>query len=310
MFSTVTDGRAHGCRALDVRVAEGIDLRILLDRGFDIAAAWFRGVQLAWISAVGEVGPLASLSGEEWLEAFGGGLVTTCGLRNVGASSEGYGLHGRYSHERACDVRVDRRVEGDEVVVTAAATVDEVEALGPHLRVERTLRTRTGQGLVELTDVTTNLGREPEPAPVLYHVNLGYPLLDDAATLATDASRTIPRDNDAERGLGHWTRPGAAPQRFAPMVFEHEVAGDAAGWAEATLANERLGLAFTVRWHTAALPRFHQWTYTAPGVYVLGLEPANCSVLGRAADRAAGRLPVLAPGEQRRTELQLTAARL
>ena len=38
---------------------------------------------------------------------------------------------------------------------------------------------------------------------------------------------------------------------------------------------------------------------------MLGLEPANCSVLGRAADRAAGRLPVLEPGEERVTRLEV-----
>jgi hypothetical protein len=43
---------------------------------------------------------------------------------------------------------------------------------------------------------------------------------------------------------------------------------------------------------------------------VLGLEPANCSVLGRAADRAQGRLPVLAPGEQRRTGIAIHVALL
>jgi hypothetical protein len=41
-------------------------------------------------------------------------------------------------------------------------------------------------------------------------------------------------------------------------------------------------------------------------VYALGLEPANCSVLGRAADRAAGRLPILAPGESRTTSLEIS----
>lgn len=37
------------------------------------------------------------------------------------------------------------------------------------------------------------------------------------------------------------------------------------------------------------------------------IEPANCSLLGRAADRRAGRLPVLGPDEQRRTTVEVTA---
>jgi hypothetical protein len=37
--SLVTDGRAAGCRAIDVRVQGGIDLRLLPDRGLDAGDA-------------------------------------------------------------------------------------------------------------------------------------------------------------------------------------------------------------------------------------------------------------------------------
>ena len=49
-----------------------------------------------------------------------------------------------------------------------------------------------------------------------------------------------------------------------------------------------------------------QWVDPAPGVYALGIEPANCSVLGRARDRAEGRLPFLAPDQARRTRIAIT----
>jgi hypothetical protein len=49
------------------------------------------------------------------------------------------------------------------------------------------------------------------------------------------------------------------------------------------------------------------WIDRAPGVYALGLEPANCSVLGRAHDRAEGRLPFLEPGAERTTRIAVTA---
>ena len=61
------------------------------------------------------------------------------------------------------------------------------------------------------------------------------------------------------------------------------------------------GLEVVVTW--TGLDRLHQWTH--PGVGALGIEPANCSVLGRAHDRAEGRLPVLAPGESRETNLHV-----
>jgi hypothetical protein len=38
---------------------------------------------------------------------------------------------------------------------------------------------------------------------------------------------------------------------------------------------------------------------------VLGIEPSNCSVLGRAHDRAEGRLPSIHPGEERLTTVRI-----
>ena len=41
------------------------------------------------------------------------------------------------------------------------------------------------------------------------------------------------------------------------------------------------------------------------GTYVLGLEPANCLVLGRATEHQRGTLRMLAPGESCETMLRL-----
>ena len=143
-----------GWRALDLRAWEGVDARLLPDRGLDCFGAWYRGVPLAWVSAVGERGPLGGrLRDDDWLRGFGGGLVATCGLRNVGAPSDGHGLHGEISHQPARDVRVARWVDGEQVVVSASAAVAEVSALGHRLELERTWTTRTGEGRLELAVV-------------------------------------------------------------------------------------------------------------------------------------------------------------
>jgi hypothetical protein len=75
-------------------------------------------------------------------------------------------------------------------------------------------------------------------------------------------------------------------------VYEH------VGATHATV--QRGEVLVTIR---SSLPRLWQWIH--PGYGVLGIEPANCSVLGRAHDRAEGRLPVLAPGEVRVTTLEI-----
>jgi Domain of unknown function (DUF4432) len=289
----VAGGPATGCRALDIRVSRGLDIRVLPDRGFDVGAAWFRGVPIAWVSAVGETAPLPQPRGVDWNDAFGGGLIATCGLRNVGAPSEGHGQHGTFSHLRAQDVSVER---GDDEVIARARIVD-ASAIGHRLEVEREIRTRAGSGHVTLSDVTTNLGPDPEPAPLLYHVNVGPPLWDAGARLEIDSKEVVPRDDDARAALATWDEAPALEPGAPERVFEH------VGATRAAVVNEGIRLEVT-----SDLPRLWQWTH--PGYGVLGIEPANCSVLGRAHDRAEGRLPVLEPGEERRTSVTVVVEEL
>jgi hypothetical protein len=269
--------------AIDVHVYRGMDIRIHPTRGLDIGSAWFCGVPLSWISGVGEGGSDAA----DWRAAWGGGLLTTCGLDNVGAPSEGIGLHGTYTFLSARDVEVSRTPR--EVACTGV--VEDPRGL----RVERAITTAVGNGRVVLADRTRNVSTKTLEAPVLYHVNLGWPLWDEGARVETDASEIRARDDDAApfsptRG----PRVEVAPER----VWEH------VGATRVRVSNDDLGLLVTM---TSDLPRLWQWVDPAPGVYALALEPANCSVLGRAHDRAEGTLPVLEPGEERSTRIEITA---
>jgi hypothetical protein len=304
--SVVTDGPAAGCRAIDLRVWDGIDLRLLPDRGLDAGAAWYGGVPLAWISPTGETPPTVNPREQDWSRGFNGGLMTTCGLRNVGVPSEGIGQHGEFHEQRAAVDAVERTDDG---VLTVRGRIAEVDSLRYDLEVSRTWTTRAGEGRVELVDVTRNRGREMEGAPMLYHINFGAPLWGEGAEVVLDARATRPRDEDAAPYVDAWAGwPGVVPG--PERVFEHDVDAGADGWAEARVRNERLGLEVAVRWDVATMPRLWQWVYPAPGLAVLALEPANCSVLGRAHDRAEGRLPELAPGEERVTRLEVLARRI
>jgi hypothetical protein len=296
--SVVSNGPAAGCRAIDLRVPGGIDLRLLADRGLDAGDAWFGGVKLSWTSPVGET----AAAGRDWMKSFGGGLMVTCGLRNVGVPSEGQGQHGDFTFHRAEVTAVERVEEAFEV----RGRIAEVDALGYDMEVRRTWRTHLGEGRVELEDVVVNRGRETAPALQLYHVNLGAPLWSEGSRLSLDASATRPRDADA--APHPWdVCPGAVPGAVE-RVYEHDVRPGAEGWCSATVHGP--GLELEVRWDAATMPRMWQWIHPAPGLEVLGLEPANCSVLGAAHDRAEGRLPELAPGEERRTRLEIRARRV
>ncbi len=200
-----------GCRAVDLRVWGGIDVRLLPDRGLDVGAAWFRGVPLAWLSGHGELPPfpIEELVGERWREGWGGGLVTTCGLSNVGAPSDGHGLHGTYSHRPAGDVAVERT---DDALRVSAVIED------PPFRVERHVTTALGAGLVRIDDTAVNTSEWTAAAPLLYHVNVGAPTWDDEAWLRDRRARRSCRATTTRRQGSTSGTSRRSPQRTRPSV--------------------------------------------------------------------------------------------
>ncbi len=302
--------RGHAQRAIDLDVLGGLSVRLLPDRGLDITAAWWDGIPLAWVSRVAEVRGRPTDAPGDWIRAFGGGLVTTCGLQNVGSPSEGHGQHGAFSSASASSVHVAREVVRDELELVVSGLVEECDALDTFLECRRTVTTRTGSAHLTLTDVVTNRGAEPLAAPMLYHVNVGAPVWSPGARLEVPGrAATVPRDVDAEAALDGWdVAPTPAPDA-RERVFEH-LFDEAAGRREVRIVNDALRVAVTVSWSAGSMPRLHQWVHPRSGVYVLGVEPANCSVLGRGVDRAAGRLPALSPEESRTTSLHITAEHL
>jgi hypothetical protein len=68
------------------------------------------------------------------------------------------------------------------------------------------------------------------------------------------------------------------------------------------------GIGLVVDFHRAQLPRLWQWRMLAQGIYVTGIEPANCGLLGRVAEREAGAVTELAPGKRQAFDLTLRAA--
>jgi galactose mutarotase-like enzyme len=246
--------------------AGGLEVDVRPDRGLDLAEARFQGRRFSWESPIGFV-PWQG----DFARSFGGGLLVTCGLRNAGAPSEGQPQHGWYSALAAREVELGAsRVSG---------TVVDAEVPGPTLVLRRTV-TVAPDGIT-VADRVRNEGAHPEPAPLLYHVNLVWDAVD------IDSREVLPRDEDAR--AGDWRTLGPpGPER----VYEH------VGATRAVVEHD--GTRVTV---TSDLPRLWQWIH--PDYGVLGIEPANCSVLGRAHDRAEGRLPMLAPGEERTSRVEI-----
>jgi Domain of unknown function (DUF4432) len=297
--SRIDGGPADGMRVVDVQMANGFSVRILPDRGLDIGAAWAFGIPIGWMSKVGEIAPLDRADGMAWIDRFSGGLLTTCGPENIGVPSvdgaESLGLHGSWSFLRSDDVTVTRDAVGSEFRVQVSGLLRHTSALGRDLEMKRTITLTTGSANVSVVDKITNLGASIEPIPMLYHVNVGAPLWAPGSTVHYPNGTTTTPRNDYARA--HMDVSDIGPESEADgqeYVFERIVTD-----GPVVVSSPRTGLQLSMTWTRMSLPRFHQWIHPAAGVYALGIEPANASLAGRSADRAAGQMPTLEAGETR-----------
>ena len=308
----LADGNEDGVRIIDARAAGGLAATILADRGLDLGAVWASGHQVAWQSSTGAVHP-AYFHEADWLRSFHGGMLTTCGLQNVGLPSDdegrSFGLHGRISHVPARDV-THRVIEVDgRLLAEVTGEVRETDVFGADLRLRRRITLPMGEPVLHIEDEVVNGGYAPTALMLLYHVNIGYPVVAEGAHLIAPEAQVSPRDEAAAAAMGE--RSVFPPPRdgFGEQVFCHELAPTGEERVSATVVNPDFeptgGIGVTVSWDPRQLPRMWQWRMLGPGMYLTGLEPANCGLAGRAAERAAGTLQELAPGESRAFALSI-----
>src|SRR5437879_3825393 len=115
----------------------------------------------------------------------------------------------------------------------------------------------------------------------------------------------MPRDAEAEQDKEKYARFQAPTAGYREKVYRHDLAAGPDGRVAIAVVNRPLGHGVSLRYAQAALPNFIEWKMMGQGNYVVGIEPANCSVMGRAAERARGTLQVLKPGETRTYELEI-----
>jgi len=311
----LADGSEDGVRVVDVRVAGGIHAQVIADRGLDLGPAWYAGYPLAWQSPTGIVHP-SYYRDDVWLRSFHGGLMFTAGLQNVGSAvvdgDESHGLHGRISNLPARNVRSEVIADGEGLAVEVSGDIRETTVYGVDLVLHRRLRFRVGAPVVDVEDVVENRGYTACPVYLLYHVNLGHPVVDPATRLLSPAVAVegwdeASRAAEADHAIFH------PPSRDARVeVFEHLFHTDAHDEVTVALVNPAHratgGIGVSLTYDRRQLPRLWQWRMLGEGLYVTGLEPANCGLQGRVAESTAGDPVPLEPGGTRSFRLRIRAA--
>ncbi|MCX6030355.1 MAG: aldose 1-epimerase family protein [Chloroflexi bacterium] len=310
--TVLAEGRATGIAAIDFDTGAGLRFTVLPDRGMDISAASYKGVNLVYLTPNGEVHPaFYEPEGLGWLHTFFGGLLTTCGLTTLGApgrdGDEDLGLHGRYAATPGRQVCDRTRWEGDDYILEASAVMEECRLFGDKIRLTRTISAHAGARSLAIRDVVENFGYRPSPFTILYHINFGFPLLDASSRAVVSAAESTPRDARSAQGMDEMLAFSAPVPGCEEQNFSHRMSLDAHGDSYAGLINRELhdGLGVYIRFDGRALPYLNEWKMMGEGDYVAALEPCNAPCDNRGVLRQRGLLPFLAPGETQEIRVEI-----
>jgi len=316
---TLGDGVERGIRMLEFRTGSGLRFTALIDRALDIGDCEFKGQAIGWHSPSGFRHPgLHDYEGEDglaWARSFSG-LLVTCGLDHIlGPSTvpaDNYGYPGRKTVKHALHGRVGtiparltgygESWDGDRCVLWAEGVVQQSAVFGEDLHLIRRIEADVGGNEIRLRDRVVNHGFSRTPHMFFYHVNVGYPLLDEGARYLAPITDVVWAAHAGAtyqaQQVGYRTM--AAPRiGFSEQVWQHELRADAKGEVPVALVNDRLGLGFELVTRKDQLPCMYQWQNFQAGEYALGIEPSTHHALGNLAARERGEMIWLEHDESR-----------
>lgn len=299
---SLTEGKGKGMDFLHLKNGKGLEMDVSLSRNGDISSLVYRGVNLSYLSSVGYVAPsYYDDSGNGFLKSFTAGFLTTCGLTTFGTPSfdegEALPLHGTIGNIPVSNSTYE--IEGDKIVIK---TLTKDETIFSHkLILNRRVEMNLKSNSFRLIDRVENRGDKESPLMVLYHMNLGYPLLDEDLLLFINKKsvrgRTLAAQNHLDTALA-MERPQAG---YEERCYYYQMKEK----AFASVFNPHLGFGLKISYSSSSLPSFTEWKMMGVRDYVLGLEPGTNFPDGRAEVRKQNALTLLKPKESREFEIEV-----
>jgi hypothetical protein len=139
---------------------------------------------------------------------------------------------------------------------------------------------------------------------LLYHCNVGFPVVDEGAELVYPAAPGICVSDAVSPDYTQLAGPRAD---FVEECYEHDMRPGPDGLVEAAVVNRARGLGVFQRYDGTALPHHITWRQLGTVAYVVAMEPSTNRDAGRFDARARGELIQLAPGETRSYRLEIGA---
>ena len=209
-----------------------------------------------------------------------------------------------------------RGVGGDRCLLWAEGLVRQDIAYGENLSLLRRYESELGGSSFRMVDVVTNDGWFPTYHQQLYHMNAGFPIVDDGSEVLASTLRepdtmnfSTEEQTAAEGAVSLWRTATAPRPGFTHEGYVVEMRPDEKGWVSVAIVNRRLrpelgGLGVYLRYDATALPVYIGWRMMREGLYALGMEPAT-NPFGNPKDLVEQGFPlIMQPGDRRRYEIE------
>jgi hypothetical protein len=326
---SLEEGMERGVRVIEFNTGTGFRFGVCVDRGMDVTFCEQNGASLAWMPPKGFVSPTHFEGGRfGWLRMSGlGGLFNTCGLVTIGGpyevdtahyrfpdrKTDYYGIHDRIGITPAARFTFGEGWDGDRYVLWAEGTVRQEIEYGENLTLHRRYETELGASSFSMVDTVTNEGGFDTPHQMLYHINIGWPVVDQDSELLTALAGPPPGNlfgvaNFDPEAYRRFTAP--EPQ-FVHQGYELDLARDGKGWSGAAVINRGFdngrGLGAFVRYDANTLPMFIEWRMMREQLYAVGMEPASNTFGSLEKLKEAGVDVILRPGETKTYRLEMGA---
>lgn len=308
----LSEGRSAGLEQIEI--SNGIlKISILPQRGMGIWKAWLAANEFGWQSPVkGPVHPalvpLYDPSGLGWLEGFDE-LLCRCGLLSNGApdfhdiGTLKYPLHGRIANLPAENIQVFY----DEATgsVSVSGDIHESRFHFHQLLLRSTVTMRPGRATFEVCDEVINLSAKPIDIQLMYHYNIGQPIMGGGAEVVAAVKKLVPRDMRSTQSLETWNQLDAPAASYTEQVYFTELYAGDDGSTQVLLKDESNTIGTSIHFKPSQLPYFVFWknSVDTKDGFVCGIEPSTNFPNTRSFEGQHGRVINLTANQSTRFEL-------
>ena len=298
------NGKGQGMKFLYVRNGIGLELWIALDRCADVYRVSYNGKNAGFMSPVGNVHPAYyDVHNNGFLKNFTAGFFTTVGFEGAGAPCEDNGeyvpQHGSIGNTPA----EGYSFEETEEALKITAIIRDCILFGRRMVLKRTYTVSYTENKFTLNDTISNEGEKEAEFLLLYHCNMGYPLLNENSIVRFPNKKMWANDEEAQKNIDTALVMEKPQQGFNERCYFFDAKEDENGRAKAGIFSPDFDIGLTLSYDKKALPCITEWKMMGRRDYVLGIEPGNCFPSPRCKMREQGVLPFLSVDESYSTQI-------